>query len=82
MGQAEAAPEAGHPVSLNYPIGYPGDTPEPEWCEECGCPRYIADRSWEVDVSRDGPDGPEYLIAILDCDHQLTLAGPRSQRLA
>ena len=55
------------------------DLPDPEWCEDCGCPRFVAEWDWEVDVSRDGPDGPEWQVAILDCGHYVTTGRKRAQ---
>ena len=51
----------------------------PEWCSDCGCARRVDEWDWEVDVSRDGPDGPEWQVAILDCGHYTTTGQKRAQ---
>lgn len=56
------------------------EDPTPEWCEDCGCPRHVTEWSWEVDVNRDGPDGPEHRVAYLDCGHYVTTGQHRAQR--
>lgn len=55
------------------------DRPAPEWCNDCGCSRFIDGFEWEVDVSRDGPDGPEWELAVLDCGHAVATGRRRGQ---
>jgi hypothetical protein len=55
------------------------ELPAPEWCPECGCARFVDSFEWEVDVSRDGPDGPEWELAILDCGHDVATGRRRGQ---
>ena len=53
--------------------------PDADWCPDCGCSRYVAEWDWDVDVAKDGPDGPECEFAILDCGHYVTTGRKRAQ---